>query len=54
MSKEQLVTIAKSNLEHAEAGTIQQTENFHQVPASHYFDPERWDQEMNKIFKRVP
>ena len=54
MSKEQLIAVAKSNLAHAEAGTIQQTEDFLKVPATNYYCPERWQQEMNQIFKRVP
>ena len=54
MSKEQLIAVAKSNLAHAEAGTIQQTEDFLKVPATNYYCPERWQQEMSQIFKRVP
>ena len=54
MSKDQLIAVAKANLAHAEAGTIQQTADFYQVPAEHYFDQDRWHQEMHKIFRRVP
>ena len=54
MSKEQLIAVAKNNLAHAEAGTIAQTEDFLKVPAANYYCPERWQQEMNQIFKRVP
>ena len=54
MSKEQLIAVAKNNLAHAEAGTIAQTEEFLKVPAANYYCPERWQQEMNQIFKRVP
>jgi len=54
MSKEQLIAVAKNNLAHAEAGTIAQTEAFLKVPAANYYCPERWQQEMNQIFKRVP
>ena len=54
MSRSKLIEIAKANLAHARAGTINQTENIYQVPAEHYFDHDRWQQEMKQIFKRVP
>jgi len=54
MSKDQLIEVAKQNLAHAQAGTIQQTPDFLKVPAEHYYATERWQAEMDKIFKRVP
>jgi phenylpropionate dioxygenase-like ring-hydroxylating dioxygenase large terminal subunit len=46
--------MAKNSLAYAEAGTIPQTDDVLKVPASHYYDTERWRAEMDKIFKRLP
>ncbi len=54
MSRAQLIEMAKHNLGHAKAGTIEQTEEIIRVPASNYYDLERWQLEMDRVFKRVP
>lgn len=54
MSRTQLIEMARHNLAHAKAGTIEQAEAIHKEPARHYFDQERWRLEMDKVFKRVP
>ena len=54
MSREQLVEMAKINMAHGDAGTIPQTDDVLKVPVENYFDTERWQQEMSKIFKRIP
>ena len=54
MSRTHLIEMARESLAHARAGTIEQTEAIHLEPARHYFDEERWRQEMDRIFKRVP
>ena len=54
MSKAELIEMAKHSLAHAKAGTIDQEPDVLKVPASNYFDPERWQLEMDRIFKRVP
>ena len=54
MSKTQLVEMAKHNITHTLAGTINLVDDVLRVPASHYYDPERWRLEMDKLFKRVP
>ena len=54
MSRTQLIEMARHSLAHAQAGTIDQTEAIHREPAHHYFDQERWRQEMDRVFKRVP
>ncbi len=54
MSYEQLIAMAKHNLAHVRAGTIEQADEIRQVPARHYFDEARWRLEMERIFKRVP
>ncbi|MGV0036678.1 MAG: aromatic ring-hydroxylating oxygenase subunit alpha [Candidatus Azotimanducaceae bacterium WSBS_2022_MAG_OTU7] len=54
MSREQLIEMAKNNMAHGDAGTIPQTDNVLKVPVGKYFEHERWKQEKEKIFKRVP
>lgn len=54
MSKLNLIDIALDGLGHAEAGTIQQSQDVLTVPARHYYDAERWQLEMDRVFKRLP
>ncbi len=54
MSRAQLIEMAKHNIAHAKQGTIEQAESVMQVPANDYFDKERWQQEIDKVFKRMP
>jgi phenylpropionate dioxygenase-like ring-hydroxylating dioxygenase large terminal subunit len=39
---------------HVRAGTIAQSEDIVRVPGRQYIDPERWQQEVDLIFKRLP
>ncbi|MEP1593226.1 MAG: Rieske 2Fe-2S domain-containing protein, partial [Halieaceae bacterium] len=54
MSKAQLVEMSKTGLVHAAAGTIDQADGIVKIPASHYYDPERWQLEMDRVFGRLP
>ncbi len=54
MSREQLVAMARRNLAHVEAGTVDQAPGVHRVPASNYTDPDRWLREIERIFRRLP
>ncbi|MEH6590653.1 MAG: aromatic ring-hydroxylating dioxygenase subunit alpha [Halioglobus sp.] len=54
MSRELLVTMAKDKLEHAIAGTIRQADTVAKIPAQNYYNQSRWDQEMTKVFNRLP
>ncbi|MDA1076978.1 MAG: aromatic ring-hydroxylating dioxygenase subunit alpha [Proteobacteria bacterium] len=54
MSTEQLIEMARHNLAHSRAGTIDQTDKVLQVPARHYYDQDRWRLEIDRVFKRVP
>jgi len=54
MSKAQLVAMAKRNMGHLKAGTIPQADDVFRVPATNYYDPERWRLEVDRIFKRLP
>ncbi|MFP6606107.1 MAG: aromatic ring-hydroxylating dioxygenase subunit alpha [Myxococcota bacterium] len=54
MSHAQLVAMAKRNVAHVKAKTVDQAEGVYRVPAANYYDPERWRLEMDRIFKRLP
>ena len=54
MSHAQLVAMAKRNLAHVKAKTVDQADGVYRVPAANYYDPERWRLEMDRIFKRLP
>lgn len=41
-------------LEHMERGTTDQAEDVYRVPVASYRDPERWQREMETIFRRKP
>jgi nitrite reductase/ring-hydroxylating ferredoxin subunit len=46
--------MARRNLAHVKAGTVDQAPALERVPAHHYFDPERARAERHRIFRRLP
>jgi len=46
--------MAQATMAHNKAGTVSLTESQTRIPATNYFDPVRWQQEVDMIFKRVP
>ncbi len=46
--------MARHNMGHAREGTVEQAEDVLKIPADHYTDPDRFDAEMNQVFKRIP
>jgi phenylpropionate dioxygenase-like ring-hydroxylating dioxygenase large terminal subunit len=54
MSRNQLIEMARHNVSHAEAGTIEQADEIALIPARNYYDGERFDLEMKQVFKRLP
>ena len=54
MNRKELIQMARRNLEHVKAGTVDQAPDVHRVPAAHYVDADRWQQEIDRIFRRVP
>ena len=54
MSRDKLVTAMKRNLAHSQNGTVPLDDGIKRVPAKNYFDPARWQLEMDRIFRRVP
>lgn len=54
MSKAQLIEIARADMAHGRNGTADQADSVYKVPVGNYYEPERWQLEMDKIFKRMP
>jgi nitrite reductase/ring-hydroxylating ferredoxin subunit len=54
MSRAELIRMARENLAHVKANTIEQTSDVLRVPASHYVSEERARLERERVFKRLP
>jgi nitrite reductase/ring-hydroxylating ferredoxin subunit len=54
MSREQLVSIARRGVAHVENDTQDLAPGVHQVPVTNYFDADRWQLEMARVFRRLP
>ncbi len=54
MNREELIRMARRNIEHVKAASVDQAEGIYRVPALHYVDQERWQLEMDRIFRRLP
>jgi phenylpropionate dioxygenase-like ring-hydroxylating dioxygenase large terminal subunit len=54
MSHAELVAMARHNMAHAGAGTIEQAPEIARVPAGHYVDGERFEREVERVFRRMP
>jgi phenylpropionate dioxygenase-like ring-hydroxylating dioxygenase large terminal subunit len=54
LDRDVTVALAKRMLAFHEAGTTEQAAEVYRVPAAHYIDTERWQLEMDRIFRRVP
>jgi len=52
--RRRLVVMAERTIAHNKAGTQHLTEGVTRIPASNYFDPERWRREVDLVFRRVP
>ena len=50
----ELIAMARHNIDLVKKGAIEQTPDVLRVPAKHYYDPDRWQLEMAKVFKRLP
>ncbi|MDH4170027.1 MAG: aromatic ring-hydroxylating dioxygenase subunit alpha [Acidimicrobiia bacterium] len=53
-TRERLVEINRRNLGHAEHGTIDQADEVGTVAATNYVNPDRFQAEVDRIFKRLP
>jgi len=54
MSRSQLIAMAKRNLAHVKAGSVDQAADVFRVPAANYHDPGRFALERKRIFERLP
>ncbi|NKB99957.1 MAG: Rieske 2Fe-2S domain-containing protein [Pseudomonadales bacterium] len=54
MSRAQLVELARQDLAHGRNGTLDQVDEIVQIPVENYFDQARFDDEVAKIFRRMP
>ena len=54
LDRDVTVALAKRMLAFHESGTTEHAPNGYRVPAADYVDPDRWQREMDRIFKRVP
>jgi len=53
-SRAKLIEMARHNIESVRSGTIDLADDVLNVPADHYYDPERWRLEVDRVFKRMP
>jgi phenylpropionate dioxygenase-like ring-hydroxylating dioxygenase large terminal subunit len=54
MNRKELIQMARRNLEHVKAGTVDQAPDVHRIPSAHYVDADRWQREMDRVFRRLP
>lgn len=53
-NRDKLVDQARVTIAHNKAGTTHLTEGVTSIPATHYYDPGRWQSEVDLVFKRLP
>ncbi len=54
LDRDVTVALAKRLLAFHEAGTTEEAAHVYRVPTAHYIDADRWQLEMDRIFRRVP
>ncbi len=54
MSRDTLVELTRRTLAHALAGTVPQADSVVEIPVANYLDEQRWQREVDRIFRRVP
>ena len=52
--REQLMEITRREIENAMSGNLDLAPNVLEVPTERYIDPEQWELEVERIFKRLP
>ena len=53
-ARAKLIEMAHHNMSVVDAGELDRAERVMRVPAHHYHDQTRWQQEMDQVFKRMP
>jgi len=54
MSREQLLEMARREVENLAADRIDLADDVYRIPTSAYYDLDRWNLEVERIFKRLP
>src|SRR5262245_49429485 len=54
MSRAELVRMARRNIAHVKADTIDQEPGVLRVPAARYLEAERFERELERVWKRLP
>lgn len=54
MTREQLVAMSRREVENLQNKRIDLAPDIHRIPTAHYHDPDRWNLEMDRIFRRLP
>ncbi|MFK7977876.1 MAG: aromatic ring-hydroxylating dioxygenase subunit alpha [Halioglobus sp.] len=54
MQSDELLRMSQEALAHGVEGTLPLAENVLKIPASDYYDEQRWQDEMKKVFGRLP
>ena len=54
MSRSKLIELAKQDLDHALNGTVDQADNIYRIPVDDYLDADRWQAEVDRVFRRLP
>ena len=58
MSREKLIDLAREHVSYAveyeRSGKNVLADDVFRIPVTNYFDPDRWEAEMDLIFKRLP
>ena len=52
--REQLMEITRREIENAMSGNLDLAPSVLEVPTERYIDPEQWELEVERIFKRLP
>ena len=54
MIRSEYIDLAQRLLAHVENGTTDSAETIKRIPVKNYLDPDRWQREMDRIFRRLP
>ncbi len=53
-ARAKLIEMARHNMESVRSGNIDPAPEVLRIPAHHYYDSQRWQLEVDRVFKRVP
>lgn len=53
-ARSQLIRMARENIEIVKSKQLRLVDDVLEVPGKHYYDLERWQQEIDRVFRRVP